>query len=165
MKTFKLEIKLPTVDEATRDLKPLAVRAEKIAAEAARTIEERRKELAECERRAREMPDRIRRGEVAAKDLAAALAKRDAAKVRVEEALADLTKATERAATEQKAAKAALEVEFGRVVKQLEDVVDQVNPVLSELYDLAIAIAKARDGVGIIALEWIEPPSARMAHR
>jgi chromosome segregation ATPase len=165
MKTIKLELKMPTFDEITRDVKPLTVKAEQIAAEAERKLPELRTELAACEKRVRELPDQVRAGRASPSELEKALRDRDAMKARIAQAAVDAVTARERASNATRDADVERRRLIGDRIKLLEDVRDQINPVLVELRELCGAVARADGRNGVIGLAWCDSPASMLRFR
>lgn len=160
---FRIEIELPSVDQITRGLRPPSVKAAQDAAEAERTLAERRKELVDRKRAADEMPERVRSGQASSAKLAEALQKRDAAVLKVQQAELALTQAKERAVVEARDAEAAHRLDIDRRLKPLEDAAAQIDPVLIKIRELAVELARADGRGGMFAIDWTEPPGATLA--
>lgn len=167
MKALKatLKIVLPSVDEITEGLSPKHVNPRLAAAEEAHTravdaLEKAREELAGWERRAEGLPAQVRAGRASMADLEAALLKRDAAALAIgafelaEAESFDLVK------REQERSEGLVEMEVAKRQAILQEVIDQVSPVLDALRERENALARAStDKWGIVGLglEWPRP--------
>jgi hypothetical protein len=150
----KIEIKLPSTEDLTAGLTlqqvyPDLERAQESVAKAEQSLDRARRELAERERRIVDLPAKIHRGEVKASALTDALRERDAAALLVLPAEQALQKARETVTSEEKYAKVALEREFERRWKPIEQAAAEVTALLTEIGERATALSKVQCPEGI----------------
>lgn len=158
MKT-KIPIDLPTREKLTaaltpREVHPALVRAEEAAAAAERKLESARRELVDRERSVAELPAKVSRGEIKATALTEALRERDAAALLIPHAESTLTKARERVVAEEKTAQLAVDHEYGKRADQLERAAADLAPALTELAELAAALAATRGPGVVLCIDW-----------